>query len=75
MVSIPSSSEVVLSVRVLYLAIIKAKKGPLQTSLGEQGTGDDQKENQGTKLTIDASMVRKDVSIEVLPWQFATDEA
>ncbi|PBK68654.1 hypothetical protein ARMSODRAFT_975552 [Armillaria solidipes] len=41
----------------LMLAIIKAKKGPLQTSLGEQGTTNDQKENQGTKLTIDASIV------------------
>ncbi|SJK98888.1 uncharacterized protein ARMOST_02163 [Armillaria ostoyae] len=41
----------------LMLAIIKAKKGPLQTSLGEQGTANDQKENQRTKLTIDASMV------------------
>ncbi|KAK0237613.1 hypothetical protein EDD85DRAFT_951799 [Armillaria nabsnona] len=40
----------------LMLAIIKAKKGPLQTSLGEQGTADGQKEKEGTKLTIDASI-------------------
>ncbi|KAK0435671.1 hypothetical protein EV421DRAFT_1908544 [Armillaria borealis] len=39
----------------LMLAIIKAKKGPLQTFLGE-GTANDQKENQGTKLTIDVSI-------------------
>ncbi|KAK0220529.1 hypothetical protein IW262DRAFT_1297585 [Armillaria fumosa] len=40
----------------LMLAVIKAKKGLLQTPL-RVGTVDDQKENQGTKPTMDASII------------------
>ncbi|KAK0203375.1 hypothetical protein DFS33DRAFT_1274582 [Desarmillaria ectypa] len=42
----------------LMLAIIKAKKGPLQTSLENHGAANDQKENQGTSLMIDGSILR-----------------
>ncbi|KAK0429864.1 hypothetical protein EV421DRAFT_2025653 [Armillaria borealis] len=41
----------------LMLAIIKAKKGPLQRSLDDQRVANSRNEDQGTRLTIDASVV------------------